>query len=479
MNDLPLAPGDAAWSVPASYGPVVPLELVHPGLSVVQILAMLRAYRWLGLGVVLLVLSLTGLALGFWPRSYLATVSLMVNYEVNDPSNGKDLPVGQVGSYIATQVELMQTPAVLLEVVDRLALTDDPHYRRGYRGESGTLRDWAAARVGKALSIYQSQRGSQLIYATYAAPDPVEAARVANTVVDVYKAQDALRGAAAPGERAARHARQLAGLKTKVDDAQRQLSAFHQRNGLIEEGNDSKVDVLLLAALDDRLLAAQSARNLAQARAGQEASSSDQVLASAQAQQLTAQLAVQEARLAQLNRLYTPLHPDVLDAQLQLESTRRALAATLQNHARNLNAGFVVASRVEQGLQQAMGTQRARVANRSLLQDEAAKYQLELDSAQVVYKRALEAYDQILFAGDNRGPNVGVVSRALPPVAATTPRVRLVLALGAVLAVLLGFGIPLLLALTNRRVRCRDDVERQHGIPVLTEFARLPMRSAS
>ena len=44
---------------------------------------------------------------------------------------------------------------------------------------------------------------------------------------------------------------------------------------------------------------------------------------------------------------------------------------------------------------------------------------------------------------------------------------------------MLGLGIPLGYELLNRRVRCRDDLERHHGIPVLVEFGRLRMRSTA
>jgi capsular polysaccharide biosynthesis protein len=50
-------------------------------------------------------------------------------------------------------------------------------------------------------------------------------------------------------------------------------------------------------------------------------------------------------------------------------------------------------------------------------------------------------------------------------------------ALGGFLAVLLGLSIPLGLELFNRRVRCRDDIERVYGIPVLAEFGRISRRA--
>jgi capsular polysaccharide biosynthesis protein len=46
-------------------------------------------------------------------------------------------------------------------------------------------------------------------------------------------------------------------------------------------------------------------------------------------------------------------------------------------------------------------------------------------------------------------------------------------------AAMLGLGIPLGYELFNRRVRCRDDLERHHGIPVLVEFGRLRMRGTA
>ena len=223
--------------------PLIPLELIHPGPSLAQIFAIVWAYRMLSLAIVLVALSATAVAMTLWPRTYTATATLIVSYEVNDPNNGKELPVGQVGSYIATQVELMQTQELLLTVVDRLDLTRNPQYLRGYRSDSGTPREWAAAAVAKSLAVYQSQRGGQLIYATYSANDSSEAAQVANMVAQVYKEQDGMRSTGPPGERAQRYARQLAELKGKVDQAQREVTAFHQRNGLIDEGNKSGVDV--------------------------------------------------------------------------------------------------------------------------------------------------------------------------------------------------------------------------------------------
>ncbi len=476
MNDLPLVSRDYPMSPAVSS---IPLDFVQPGLSLAQIGSILWAYRKSSLLIVLLVVSLTVLAMALWPRTYTASAALMVNYEINDPVNGKELPVGQVGSYIATQIELMQTPEVLLTVVDRLGLTEVADYARGHTADSGTLREWAGNKMSKSLVVSQSPGGGQIIYVTYSASNPKEAAQVANSIADVYKEQDTLRSAGPPDERIRRYTQQLKELAAKVDQAQKQVTSFHRRNGLLDEGGKTNVDVTLLGTLEGRLVEAQNARRAAQARASEDQAVSNQVLASNHTQVLKLQLAAQELRLVQLNRVYLPAYPDVIETQLQIETTRQALKSALKTYSDNAAATLNVEQTIEQSMQRAVGGQRAKVLAKGQLQDEAAKYALELASAQDIYKRALEGYDQVMFATNARSTNVGLVSRAAPPVRAAKPRVLTGLALGAIAALLLGLGLPLGYELLNRRVRCRDDVQRQYGIPVLVEFGRLPMRAAA
>jgi succinoglycan biosynthesis transport protein ExoP len=459
--------------------PIIPLNFVYPGLSLAQIVAIVWAYRKLTALIIVVVVALAVTTMALWPRTYTAMVTMMVNYEVNDPLNGKELPVGQMNSYIATQIELMQTPELMLAVVDRLRLTEDPNYIQGYNGTSGTLHEWVAAQLRKTLAIYRGQQGSQLIYITYSADDRAEAALIANTVADIYKEQDHLRSTGPPSERTKRYGEQLNELKSKVDQAQQDVTAFHQRNGLINQGDAANVDMVLLASLEERLLEAQNSRRGADARASGDQSVSDQVLASTEVQKLKSQLADQQQRLTQLNFSYTPQHPEVVAMQSLMDTTRRSLANAQRSYAANAAAELSASQRLEQNMQRGVKEQRSRVLATGQLQDEAAKYLLELQSAQTVYKRALEGYDQIMFASSGHYTNVTLVSRASPPVKASKPRVLAGLAMGFIAAGCLGFGIPLLYELFNRRVRCRDDIERHHGIAVLMEFDKSTMRAAA
>lgn len=475
-HSLPLLSRDASTSLAR---PSVPLNFVNPGLSPPQVFSIFKGYWKLSTFILFSVLAATAIIMTLLPRTYTAVVTLMVNYEVNDPLNGKELPVGQLGSYIATQMELMQTREVLFEVVDRLKLTENKNYARGYEGGSGTLQEWVATKLKKDLTIFQGQQGNQLIYINFSANDPKEAALIANTVAEVYKEQDHTRSTGPPGDRAKYYEQQLEELKAKVDQAQQQVTAFHQLNGLVDEGNKTNVDMVLLANLEGRLAEAQNARRTAEARATGTKSMNDQVLSSSLVQTLKTQLATQKAKLAQLQTMYTSRHPEIVELKSQIAANEHSLAAALQSYSTNSSDGLKTAQRLEKDLEQAVTEQRGKVLSNSQLHDQAAKYLLALDSAQAVYKRALEGYDQIRFASSGRTTNISFVSRATPPAKASKPKILTGFALGILAALVLSLGIPLLYELLNRRVRCRDDLERHHGIPVLVEFGALPLRTAA
>lgn len=475
-HTFPMLSRDTSTSLTTS---VIPMNLVHPGLSLAQVFSILKAYKKLSFFILLTVLSLTVAVMTLLPRTYTAMVTLMVNYEVNDPLNGKELPVNQVGTYIVTQIELMQTQEVLFALIDRLNLTENKNYTRGYNGTGGTLHEWIALKLRKNLAIYQGQQGNQLIYATYSANSPEEAALVANTLADIYKEQDHKRSTGPSSERAKHYAQELSELKNKVDQAQEQVTAFHQRNALIDEGNKTNVDTVLLATLEGRLLEAQNARRAAESRALGNQLINDQILSSSLVQTLKGQLAVQNARLAQLRTMYTPRHPEIVELKSQINANKRSLSSALKSYTTNASDGLNAARRLEQDLQQAVTEQRNKVLANTQLHDEAAKYLLALDSAQTVYKRALEGYDQIIFASTGRNTNVSFVSRATPPAKASKPKVLTGLILGSLAAIFLSFAIPLVYELFNRRVRCRDDMERQYNIPVLVEFGALSLRTTA
>ena len=145
-----------------------------------------------------------------------------------------------------------------------------------------------------------------------------------------------------------------------------------------------------------------------------------------------------------------------------------SIAAEVQVFSATTATQLSRARELESKLSEAVAAQRAKVLETRRMQDEGSKLLVERDSAQAVFKRALDGYDQILFAAVGHDANVSFVSRATPPVKATKPNKMKLFVMGSFVGLLLGFAGPVAYELFyDRRLRCRDDIERGFGIPVL------------
>src|SRR5665213_1059548 len=208
-----------------SYEP--PYE--SPGLSLAQVLAILRAHRRLAAIITVSIIALSAVVIKLLPKAYTATATMIVSYQMSQ--TGSEIPSWLIGTYMATQVELMHSTEVLMPVVDQLGLAYDPEFAAGFRGgDSTALRTYAEDNLDKKLTVEQGQ-GSQLLYVTATSRDPVKAAKIANAVADTYSAHERQRLKGPADERARDYSKQLEELRVKVTTAQQKVTDFRQRTG--------------------------------------------------------------------------------------------------------------------------------------------------------------------------------------------------------------------------------------------------------
>jgi protein tyrosine kinase modulator len=455
-------------------------ESSQGGMSLTQVICILRAYWRYSLISLVVLVSVMFVVIKLLPKVFVATVTLIVNLENKDPLAGRDFAGAQQGNtYVPTQIELILSRVVLQPVVDRLHLTSDKDFTKGFVGSTIALNEVVTKNLHDALNVQQGVN-SQLLYISASAKLPERAAEIANAVADEYLRQERQRTNDPAVERAARYSKQLQELRDKAIAAQDRVTEFRQQNGMTEIGtNTGDVEGAGLAELQQKLEAAQNQRREIEAHQLNPSADSNAVLEAGPIIALRSSLATQEEQMAQLRATLGPKHPKVLELESQMEATRRSLAHEVQSISANDTMQLARARELEQKYQAAVAAERTRLLERRGLQDQGAKLVLELQSAQATYKKALDGYDQIMFASAGNYTDVSLISRADPPAKPEKPNklkffmISCVLSLGLALA--WPFGYELLL---NRRLRCRDDLERHFGIPVLAQLGPVPNLSS-
>lgn len=441
-------------------------EEAGAGITIPQIWNMVRAHLWISIGIFVLMVGLAFVAIKKIPKSYYATAALIVNTDNTDPLAGRVQGIAQSYTFFPTQVELITNNVVLRPVAELLKLRADPYFNSGFVGDPKTLDDMVVAKLRSTVSVSQGA-GSQLLYVSGLAPNPQLAAQIANAVADEYIRQTKERVNAPAAERAGRYTEQLAELKRKADDAQAKVAAFRERYGMTDFAQGTDLESAALADAETKLLQARNARRQLEGQQGDVRAVGNVEQESPEVTALYTKLDAQKDELAKARATMGARHPKVLQLQSEIDATRAAIQTSAGKQL--ARAGELV-NRYQANVEAA----RQQLLDRRALQDQGSKLVLEQKLAEEAYAQALRGLDAVKFASQGNYQDVTIVSRAEPPIKSSKPnKLKLfAMAIAASLAVSLGgpFAYELLL---RRRIRCRDDLERNFRVVMLAEFGRM------
>ena len=458
---------------------ILPSAFTAAPIAPSQVLAILRAHRkWvvgLVFGFVVVGFAYSKLA----PKVYVSTAQLLVDFDVNDPISNRDFPSQLASSYLSTQIDFVNSPKVLLPVVDTLGWISDAKLAKGFKQApgGGGLREYLMEKVlAKNLSV-RTIKDSRLIHISYEAETAAEAARVANTVASTYIEQNRQRFIAPLKERSAEYGQQLEELRQKVDQAQVKVTEFRNRTGLVELNSELDSEIYNLREMEQKFTDAQiAARQAAErrrvaSRNQDSAGATDteiEFLGNPYVQTLKGQLVAAEGRFAELAKTLGPRHPEYIAKQAELASLRERLARESGLFYGSVGNDAEKTGNAELGLKASIDAQRKRVLKIRSQQEEGASLVRDLDAAKKLYAQALEIYDRVLLPAQGGYSNVSLLSPALPPLKHSKPLARNNALLGLIAGGLLGGLLAFVLELRNRKVRCPADVATATGeLPLL------------
>jgi succinoglycan biosynthesis transport protein ExoP len=405
--------------------------------------------------------------------------------------------ISDTARYMNTQKGVILSRGMAYRVVDTLHLGNDDAFFKAMRVNLPSSKipanELPLVRRNLAATIVQSHVAadvpidSRITTISFSSPDPVVAARLANTYADIYVDQNSARRYESTAyarrylqseiERAraklqeAEHAAITYAQQAQIIDARDAAAAPEGGQGGGAGGSSSSLTTANLVRLNSDYSAAHSARIAAEERWKVAARTSPmelpEVIANAAIQNLRADRARMQSQLLQLRQRYESGHPQVAELTAQIGSLDKQIRQIAVQTRDSLRTNYLAARAQEASLQSAMQGLRGVALNEQNRRVQLNLIARDAETSRRQLDNLLQRYNQVSAAADIRTNNVSVVDRAEVPTSPVSPRaffnVAAALALGFALALVLAFIREAL----DDTVRSPEDVERKLDLPLI------------
>jgi capsular exopolysaccharide synthesis family protein len=481
----PLTPqggGDLAlaqqWSQRSYGGPAA------PELNFGTLWRIVSEWRWLILGAVAVALAGAIVITFMTTPLYRAAAVLEINpptVEILDERKSGTRGAANDREFLATQYGLLASKSLAQRVAQELNLAADENFSGSGSDRSQRLK----SATGRLLGGFEVDpvQGSRLVRIAYTSEDPALAARITNSFADNFINANLERRYEASAYARQFLERQIQKVKGELENTERQLVTYAQRQGLINTGggigsdgkamtggDTSSLEGASLISLNEALAAAQSRRISAEQRYRQASA-----LNAGQITDSTAPLRADKAKLEadyqQKLQTFRPDYPDMVRLKSQIDSVNAAIrseaSAVGTGRSTTLAAEYRAAVAEERTLQGRVAALKGTVLNERGNRIQYNILQREVDTNRGLYDALLQRYKEIGVAGGIGTNPVSIVDRAEPPGGPYKPNMMLNLLIGLVLGLIGGVGAALALEFLNDTVKTPDDVRDKLGLPSL------------
>lgn len=427
------------------------------------------------LGVTVLTTVIVSLVL---PKRYTAETSIFVDVRAMDRVAGSILMPEAALGHIMTQVDVIQSRRVALDVVRTLRLEEDPKFIEDFEKETddrGSFAHWIAEKLLKKLDVMPS-RESSIITIAYSAASAQTAADVANAFATAYlRANLALR--TEPARQTTEWLDERSGaLRGKVEEKQSRVSAYQQEKGIVatDEKLDSeraRLDFLIaqLAQAQAQTVEASARARFARefAKDGAAPDSMPDVLADNLIQNLKTDLAKQEGHLEEARAKLGQNHPQVRSIAADVGGKRQRLNTEIGKVLASIENSHRIAEGRESQLRTEVSKQKTRVLELNRARNELSVLARDLQGAQRAFDSTQERQSLSSLESRMNQNNVAVLSPAEPPIKPSFPRMKINIALAIVMGTLLGVALAFMREIADLRVRTEEDLRLKLDLPVL------------
>ena len=482
------------------------------GFAMGDLLIGLRRRVWL-----IVLLTALGGAIGagialLLPRQYDAVATIQI-----DPRKKTIVSLDAVLPDIAgdtatieSQVEVIKSKVIALKVIDALGLRHDPEFdgvpattapgsaaREAARNDARRSIEAAeairrvtgpdATTIGSdrperdaVTAVFASRlkavriRNSLVVEITFRSKDPVKAARIANTIAEVYIRDQIDMKIKATGLAADLLAPKLDGLRAKLTEAEQKVARFKSENGIIDaEGqllSEKHLARMLEQSVTARTVTAEARARYEQMQAilrSGNRTNVGEVIQSPSIRTLKDQLARSTKQEAELLTKYGLKHPEIAKVRAQIADIEGQISSETDKILVNVKNEYEVAADRERMLEQNLSQLKSQQSVTKEMTVQLRDLERESETSRKVFEAFLARYKQTLETQDLHLPDARIVEKADVPSTAAAPKRKQIALIGLVLGLGLGMGLAALMELMRTGLSRSEETEAVLGLPLL------------
>jgi capsular exopolysaccharide synthesis family protein len=425
---------------------------------------------------------------------YQATASIQIDRDAPNVLTAREVvDLGQAGlDYFQTQYQILRGRTLSERVVEQIGFQKNAELKTGplmspveriqvrFFGKTPkALVDKDGVLLSPAVAAFRSRlkvepvSGTRLVNLRFSAYDPDLAALAVNTLAEVYidhirnyRFETSSEATGWLGER-------LKEEKKKVEDAERALQAYREREGLvnIEERQglvDQKLTALTAAVVNARTERITKETLFEQMRSLSTAQleAFPLVMANGVVQSLKTELASLQREQTRLSETYGERHPDMLRVRSQIRATEEKIRAEIADVVKSVENAYQTARQQESNLQASLDALKHDALDVNRRSIEYGVLKREVDSNQQLFRDLLNRSKETGLESELRSTNVRINEKAERGVL-IAPRRGMNLGVGLLVGFVLGVGLTLLFEHLDNTLKTPEDVKQHLGLPFL------------
>ena len=473
---------------------------------VTEYLRVLVKRKWIVLGCLITIFTVVAIASLRTTKVYEAGGTIAINKPDNSLSFQNSATISfdyYDPSELETEVRILQSDVLALEVVRELNLDKRPEYAGQTTAQSPTLDlapDPLQVDPAKAASLVGEFRGnlrvslsqnSRIIEVHYRSSDPQLAANIVNKLMETYIDDNRKARFESTMQASDWLQKQQMDLQMKVQSSQEKLVRYQKEHEIL--GIDEKQNIITakLDELNKALTAAESERmdkeavyrlvesgdpEAIAATAGEAGTEAGGQSASALLETLRSKQADLKIQAADLSTQFGPAYPKVAQLNNQLKEIDSQIQAEMKKMVGKARGQYLTASRRETMLHDALEKQKQE-ANK--LNESAIEYNMlkrDAETYRALYDGILEKLKQAGVSAGLKSNNFRIIDGARPPTYPVEPNIPRNLLFALMLGTASGVGLAFLLEGLDNTIRTTEQAQNISG---LASLGMIPLGSKS